>query len=61
MQSSPRRSGVWEALGNGLLQGGAVSAVKSLKAGQQVHLTCLDNEKGEHQAVTAISAARAKK
>jgi len=43
------------------LQGSAVSAVKHLKAGQHLELTCLDNEKGEHQAITAITTARAKK
>jgi Cu/Ag efflux protein CusF len=33
----------------------AVAHLKDLKAGDKVKLTCRDNEKGEHQAVTKIA------
>jgi len=33
----------------------AVGSLKDLKSGDKVKLTCRDNEKGEHQAVTKIS------
>ena len=33
----------------------AVGSLKDLKAGDKVKLTCRDNEKGEHQAVTQIA------
>ena len=45
-------------------QGKAVAELKTVKAGEKVDLVCLDNEKGEHQAVVGIkpaSAAKAKK
>ncbi|HYV86848.1 MAG TPA: hypothetical protein VFB49_13125 [Patescibacteria group bacterium] len=32
----------------------AVPTLKSLKAGQKVVLTCQDNEKGDHEGVSAI-------
>ena len=32
----------------------AVAELKNLKAGDKVTLTCTDNEKGEHEGVTAI-------
>lgn len=32
----------------------AVESLKTVKAGDNVLLTCQDNEKGEHQGVTAI-------
>jgi hypothetical protein len=32
----------------------AVPALKSLKAGQKVVLTCQDNENGDHEGVSAI-------
>jgi len=32
----------------------AVPILKSLKAGQKVVLTCQDNEKGDHEGVSAI-------
>jgi hypothetical protein len=32
----------------------AVEELKTLKAGDKVTLTCQDNEKGEHEGVTAI-------
>jgi hypothetical protein len=43
------------------VEGKAVAALKSVKAGEKVTLTCRDNEKGEHQAVVAIKAAPAEK
>lgn len=39
-------------------EGAAVAALKTVKAGEKVDLTCRDNEKGEHQAVTAIKPAK---
>jgi translation initiation factor IF-1 len=36
------------------VEGSAVSQLKNLKAGDKVTLTCRDNDKGEHKAVTAI-------
>jgi hypothetical protein len=36
----------------------ALDSLKTVKAGDKVVLTCLDNEKGEHQGVTAIKAAK---
>ena len=35
----------------------AVASLKDLKAGEKVKLTCRDNEKGEHQAITHIAKA----
>jgi len=35
-------------------EGKAVDALKTTKAGDKISLTCRDNEKGEHQAITAI-------
>jgi c-di-GMP-binding flagellar brake protein YcgR len=32
----------------------AIEEIKTLKAGDKVTLTCHDNEKGEHEGVTAI-------
>ncbi len=37
----------------------AVESLKGVKAGDKVKLTCQDNEKGEHQGVIAIVAAKA--
>lgn len=37
----------------------AAPALKTLKAGDKVILTCLDNENGEHQGITAIKPAPA--
>lgn len=37
----------------------AASHLKALKAGQKVKLTCRDNEKGEHEAVTHIVVEKA--
>ena len=36
------------------LMGAAIGEAKALKAGDKVKCTCQDNEKGEHQGVTAI-------
>jgi hypothetical protein len=38
--------------------GEALKSLETLKAGDQIVLTCTDNEKGEHQAVTAIKPAK---
>jgi hypothetical protein len=35
----------------------ALESLKTVKAGDNVLLTCQDNEKGEHQGVSAIKAA----
>jgi hypothetical protein len=43
------------------VEGKAVASLKSVKAGEKVTVTCRDNEKGEHQAVTEIKAAAAAK
>jgi len=37
----------------------AVSQLKALKAGEKVKLTCRDNDKGEHEAITHIVAEKA--
>ena len=37
----------------------ASSHLKTLKAGEKVKLTCRDNEKGEHEAVTHITVEKA--
>ena len=36
----------------------ALASLKALKAGDTVVLTCLDNDKGEHQGVSAIKPAK---
>jgi lipopolysaccharide export LptBFGC system permease protein LptF len=41
------------------VEGKAVAALKTVKTGEKVTVTCRDNEKGEHQAVTAIKPAAA--
>jgi len=38
--------------------GKAVEMMKMFKAGDKVMVTCQDNEKGEHEGVTAIKAAK---
>ena len=43
------------------VEGKAIASLKSVKAGDKVTVTCRDNDKGEHQAVTEIKAAAAKK
>jgi translation initiation factor IF-1 len=40
------------------VQGGAVEELGKIKAGDKVTLTCHDNEKGEHEAVTAIKPVK---
>jgi len=37
----------------------ALETLKTLKAGDKVILTCMDNEKGEHQAITSIKVVPA--
>ena len=39
----------------------ATSHLKTLKAGEKVKLTCRDNDKGEHQAITHIEVEKAAK
>jgi hypothetical protein len=41
------------------VEGAAVEHLKALKAGEKVKLTCRDNEKGEHQAITLITVEKA--
>jgi hypothetical protein len=36
----------------------AASHLKTLKAGEKVKLTCRDNEKGEHEAITHITVEK---
>jgi hypothetical protein len=36
----------------------AASQLKALKAGEKVKLTCRDNEKGEHEAITHIAVEK---
>ena len=36
------------------VEGAAITSLKDLKSGDKVKLTCRDNDKGEHQAVTKI-------
>jgi hypothetical protein len=38
----------------------AASQLKAVKAGEKVKLTCRDNDKGEHEAITHIVAVKAK-
>ena len=37
----------------------AVAHLKTLKAGEKVKLTCRDNDKGEHQAISQITVEKA--
>jgi hypothetical protein len=39
------------------VEGKALASLKNFKAGEKVTITCRDNDKGEHQAVTEIKAA----
>jgi len=41
------------------VHGKAVAHLASLKAGEKVSLTCMDNDKGEHQYVSAIKVEKA--
>jgi hypothetical protein len=43
------------------VEGKAIAALKNVKAGEKYVLTCRDDEKGAHQAVTAIHPAAAAK
>jgi len=38
--------------------GNAADMLKTLKAGDKITLTCQDNEKGEHQGISAIKMAK---
>lgn len=40
------------------VEGKAVAALKTVKVGDKLTLTCKDNEKGEHQAVVDIKAEK---
>jgi hypothetical protein len=42
------------------VEGKAISEVAHLKPNEKVHVTCRDNAKGEHQAVTDIKAVKSK-
>lgn len=42
------------------VKGKAATHLASLKAGEKVALTCVDNEKGEHEYVSAIKVETAK-
>jgi len=39
----------------------AMGSLKTLKAGQKVTLTCMDNDNGDHEGVSAIKVAKATK
>ena len=41
------------------VEGDALKTLGTVKAGDKVSVTCRDNDKGEHQAVTAIKPASA--
>ena len=41
------------------VEGAAVEHLKALKMGEKVKLTCRDNDKGEHQAITKITVEKA--
>jgi hypothetical protein len=43
------------------VEGAALAQLKDLKMGEKVKLTCRDNDKGEHQAITDIKVETAKK
>ena len=40
------------------VEGKAIAELKTVKAGEKVTLTCRDDDKGAHQAVTDIHAAK---
>jgi ABC-type Fe3+-hydroxamate transport system substrate-binding protein len=40
------------------VEGKGIAALKTVKAGDKLTLTCKDNDKGEHQAVVDIKAAK---
>ncbi len=39
----------------------AIASLKKVKAGDKVTLTCQDNDKGDHEGVSAIKIAKAEK
>jgi hypothetical protein len=41
------------------VQGKAIASLKTVKAGDKITVTCQDDEKGQHKAVTAIKPATA--
>jgi len=41
------------------VEGAAIAQLKDLKMGEKVKLTCRDNDKGEHQAITHIKVEKA--
>jgi ABC-type Fe3+-hydroxamate transport system substrate-binding protein len=41
------------------VEGEALAQLKNLKMGEKVKLTCRDNDKGEHQAITDITVEKA--
>ncbi|MGH9868724.1 MAG: hypothetical protein ACREAA_11250 [Candidatus Polarisedimenticolia bacterium] len=41
------------------VSGNALKSLATVKAGDKVVLTCTDNDKGEHQAVTEIKPSKA--
>jgi hypothetical protein len=41
------------------VEGAALTSLKTLKAGEKVKLTCRDNEKGEHEAITHVVVEKA--
>jgi hypothetical protein len=41
------------------VQGSAIASLKTVKAGDKITVTCMDDEKGQHKAVTAIKPATA--
>ncbi len=43
------------------VMGAALKELGSLKGGEKITITCLDNDKGEHQGVTMIKTAMANK
>ena len=42
-----------------VLDAAAVAGLKNLKAGEKVKLTCRDNDKGEHEAISHITVEKA--
>jgi len=40
------------------VEGAALKSLDSLKPGESVSATCRDNDKGEHQAVTAVTVVK---
>ena len=40
------------------VMGKAIASLATLKAGDKITVTCQDNDKGEHQGITAIKVAK---